>query len=514
MVERPESSALSADRLRPLTKRSGAGLSAELIALAEWASWRWAAARLRPFLLAATPEHNVAARPRAVDSPPAGATGGVQTVRLGPSEDPLPTVLELAGRTTGQLLVVHPSVAGAAALARRLDRSGRRVALWPEQWLAAAEGCEIVVGTRTAAWARLSALGGAVILDEHDEALQDERAPTWQARDLLIERCRRWGAPCTLVSPVPTIAALVASDSARHSATATDWPVVQIIDRADVEPWKRHQLSSEVIGALRDSSKRVLCVTNTPGRSRLLACRSCRSLLRCVTCGATVHQLDEETLSCARCGTTRPTICQVCASTALANIRPGVKRLAEELAAAANREVVSITKEADEIPSSDVYVGTEAALRRLRGVDVVAFLDFDTELLAPRYRAAEQALVLLMRGARMVGRRSDGGRVLVQTRLADHPVLRAAALGDPTIMSDPEIDVRRQLGFPPFGGLARLSGSEALGVATQLAVDGRVQVGIDGATALVRSTDWSTLAAALESVPRQPGLRIEVDPPR
>ena len=40
----------------------------------------------------------------------------------------------------------------------------------------------------------------------------------------------------------------------------------------------------------------------------------------------------------------------------------------------------------------------------MAGADAVAFLDFDQELLAPRYRAAEQALALLARAARLVGR--------------------------------------------------------------------------------------------------------------
>ena len=514
VVAAPDSTAVPAERLRPLTKRSGAGPSAELIDLAQWASVRWAAGRLRPFLVSATPTHNVAARPAGVAAPVSSKPTAVSTVRLAPSEDPLPTVLDAAAGCAGQLLVIHPSVGGAAAVARRLTKAGQRVALWPDQWLAAADGADIVVGTRTAAWARLAELGGVVILDEHDEALQDERAPTWHGRDVLLERCRRWGAPCTLVSPVPTVVALAASTTVRATPTAIDWPVVQIIDRSDVEPWKRKQLSSEVIAALRHAGSRVLCVTNTPGRSRLLACRSCTSLLRCTTCGATVHQADDDTLSCARCATQRPAICQVCASTALANIRPGVRRLAEELSAAANRPVVSITKDIGEIPPAEVYVGTEAALHRLGRVDVVAFLDIDAELLAPRYRAAEEALVLLMRGARMVGRRADGGRVLVQTRLPDHPVLRAAALGDPSMFTAGEIEIRGQLGFPPFGALARLSGSEARPAAAALGADGRVQIGIDGDNALVRAADWTTLAAALGDLPRRPGLRIEVDPPR
>ena len=39
-------------------------------------------------------------------------------------------------------------------------------------------------------------------------------------------------------------------------------------------------------------------------------------------------------------------------------------------------------------------------LHQVPSADVVAFLDLDHELLAPRFRAAEQALALLARAAR------------------------------------------------------------------------------------------------------------------
>ena len=62
-----------------------------------------------------------------------------------------------------------------------------------------------------------------------------------------------------------------------------------------------------------------------------------------------------------------------------------------------------------------MVVGTEATLHQIDRADVVAFLDADQELLAPRYRAAEQALALLARAARLVGGKAGGGRIVVQT---------------------------------------------------------------------------------------------------
>ena len=77
-------------------------------------------------------------------------------------------------------------------------------------------------------------------------------------------------------------------------------------------------------------------------------------------------------------------------------------------------------------PGTRVVVGTEAVLHRVSSADAVAFLDFDQELTAPRYRAPEQALALLALAGRVVRGRRDHGRLLVQTRQPDHPVIEAA----------------------------------------------------------------------------------------
>ena len=114
-------------------------------------------------------------------------------------------------------------------------------------------------------------------------------------------------------------------------------------------------------------------------------------------------------------------------------------------------------------PGAPLVVGTEAALHRVAAepgppVGLVAYLDADQELLAPRFRAAEQALWLLVRGARLVGDRHAGGRLLAQTRVPDHEVLTVARRGDPVPLVRAEAARRAELGFPPFGGLAALTG--------------------------------------------------------
>ncbi|CAN5728077.1 hypothetical protein BH20ACT4_BH20ACT4_00750 [soil metagenome] len=523
---------VAVDRLRPIAKITGRGPQPDVVELARWAQKRWAARGLRPFLGVASP-------PRAVTSVPCPAArvaapapeprdaraaellaegGGV--LRVGPNADLVPVVS--AAMALGPALVVVPGVDEARLLAARLRRRNVDVALVPDEWAAACGGVQVMVGTRTAVWAPCPELSVVIVGDEHDEALQEERSPTWHARDVAIERARQAQAPVVLVSPSPTVTALdwapgrVRLPSVAESRAA--WPLVDLVDRSREEPWKTSMLTSPLISALRDPERTVVCVHNAKGRARIVACRTCRALARCERCGAAVHVGDDRRFSCGRCGLGRPAVCQQCTGTGFANLRPGVARLRDDIAAAANRPAVAVTGDDHGRPEhAGVYVGTEAVLHRVDRADVVAFLDIDAELLAPRYRASEQAMALLIRAARLVGLRTGGGRLLVQTYLPRHEVLQAVLLADPGRMAAVEASRRRELGLPPYSALASVSGAGAEEFAAALAHESLTVGRRPGATQfLVRAPDWEQLGSALTATPRPPHsrLRIQVDPPR
>lgn len=512
--------------LKPVAKWSSRGPTPELVELAGWAATRWVGRR-RNFLTAASPARNVervptARRTGSVVEPRSPAStrllesgGGV--LRLPPTSDPLPAVSSAVA--LGPTIVVTPGVDEAMLLAARLRRAGLSVALAPDDWAAAAGGVDVVIGARLAAWAPCPGIAAAVVLDEHDEALQDEGSPTWHARDVLLERCRRAGAPVLLVSPCPTLTAVEWGPLTRppHERERRGWPIVDVVDRSDEEPWKRSLLTSELIAHLRDPDRTVVCISNTTGRARLLACRQCKDLTRCERCDAAVVQEDDGTLHCLRCGTDRPPVCLACGAGRFANLRPGVSRLREELEAAANRPAVAVTgADPGPPPEAGVYVGTEAVLHRVERADVVAFLDLDRELLAPRYRAGEQTMALLVRAARLVGPRERGGRILLQTFLPHHEVVQAALLADPGRLVDGERERRRMLGLPPYGAYAEVSGSGADEYVASLEPSDRiVVVGADGEY-VARGDDWMELGRVLGTGTRPTGsrLRIAVDPPR
>src|SRR5205085_3040327 len=122
----------------------------------------------------------------------------------------------------------------------------------------------------------------------------------------------------------------------------------------------------------------------------------------------------------------------------------------------------------------------------------------DQELLAVRYRAAEEALALLARAARLVGGRTTGGRVLVQTRLPHHEAIDAAVHADPGRLALVEAARRAALRFPPETALAIVSGDPAADYAAALEVEAVDVLGpAAGNRWLVRAPDHQTLCDRL-----------------
>jgi primosomal protein N' (replication factor Y) len=551
------------EKLRPLVAAVSAGPPPEVIDLTGWAAWRFAGPRL-PLLRAASPAAIVPPGSAPSANLRSSGTGGVPqerrspasaelaadaagrvvaTVRWPPAGDPGELIAGLLSEGGSTIVVVPDGRLG--RLAAALRATGAVVVPWltdgrprdrSRAWDRARRGDCVVLGGRSAVLAPVPDLASIVVADDGSEALKEERSPTWHARDLAAERARRHGARLTLVSPAPPLDTpgpiLVPSRSDERAG----WPITEVIDRRG-EPPGLGLFSPRAVAALRAAAAvagglRAVGVLNRKGRARLLACAACGELARCERCEAAVAETDGDAgaiplLACARCGATRPRVCARCGSTKLKVLRSGVSRVREELAALMpGIGVALVDAGTGDLPPEPVLIGTEAVLHRVDphpqgSTAVVVFLDFDAELLAPRFRAGEQALWLLVRAARLVGPRAAGGRLLVQTRLPRHEVIEAAVRADPGLLAETERPRRKLLDLPPYSALARLTGdAPALAAASGALRRGGgigVSSGADGAV-LVRAANTERLADALAAAlaaGRPAGrLRAEVDPLR
>lgn len=513
--------------LEPILKVSSFGPLPDVVELCRWASEEWSG-RWSAVLKSASPEPFVRAIPSGRPVHVAvGPDGGVHSlfdghgpriVRSAPAADRFEILRAAAAR--GPCIVVCPEQRMAGHHAGRLRRAGIPAHRHPEDWAAAFTG-GVVLGARSAVFASVPDLTSIVVLDEHDDALANERNPTWHARDVAIERSRRARVPCLLVSAAPSPAATHQVPDIRRpdrSVERAGWPIVQVIDRRDEDPGRAGLFSDPLVRRLR-STGRALCVLNRKGRAVMLACASCGELVRTVDGHELMVEIDGELIA-PRSGERRPKVCAICSGTSLKRLRLGVSRAAEELGVLLREPVGEVTASSSGGDGLDhrVIVGTEALLHRVASAETVAFLDFDNELLAHRYRAAEQAMSLLVRAAAVAGARSGGGRVLVQTRTPDHRVLFAAVRSDPDPFTRAELALRQAGQLPPFAGLAAVSGTGAGEFLEPL--QGRLDVEVVGPDPtgryVVKGADRRSVATALAELdrPRKARISVAVDPPR
>lgn len=544
IVEVADDADPAAGDLLPALAVVSAGPPPPLVELAAWAAWRWAGPRSVLLRAASppnivpveTPEPDVGVHPPV--EPPVPLPDRERRLIVGPAAHDRSRLVASLLASEGSTLVIAPDGREHERLARAVadtgrpvivvrgdDTAARRTAAWSD----ARRGAHVVLGGRAAALAPVPDLAAVILLDDADEALAEERTPTWHARELLLERSRRAGAPMTIVTPAPTVEAVAAAGppvTLPFDAARRGWPVLDVADRRQDPPGLGF-LGEALAKALHravDGGGRAVCILNRRGRARLLVCRACGEPARCEHCGAAVVEAGDG-LACPRGDPGRPRVCATCGATDLRAARPGVRRLGDDLTALLPRARVAVVEGGERAgPDADVVVGTEAALHDAGDdappVRLVAFLDFDQELLAPRLRAAEQALWLLVRAARLLPGRRGEGRILVQTRLPNHEVLTAARTGDPAPLVAAETERRQALAFPPFGGLALLDGAApAVEAAATLLRAGLDVLGPVDGRALVRAPSTDALAAGLAAADLAPAralgrLRVEVDPQR
>jgi primosomal protein N' (replication factor Y) len=396
-----------------------------------------------------------------------------------------------------QVLVLLPEIAMSAQwLARFEARFGAPPAAWHSEigqtartrtWRNVAEGrAPVVVGARSALFLPFRDLGLIVVDEEHEAAFKQEDGVVYHARDMAVVRARIGQLPIVLVSATPSLETVVNVEQGRYQAVhlpdrhgGAALPVVETIDLRRDPPPRQSWLSPtlrEAVAQTLASGEQAMLFLNRRGYAPLTLCRTCGHRLQCPSCTAWLveHRLAGK-LQCHHCGFSMrpPKTCPSCGDTeSFAVCGPGVERIAEEaklLFPDAKIEIItSDTISGPETASAfvarmankeiDLLVGTQIVAKghHFPMLTLVGVVDADLGLAGGDLRAAERTYQLLHQVAGRAGRAGRPGRVLLQTHMPEHPVMRALVGWDRDRFLATEADERHRLGLPPFGRLAAL----------------------------------------------------------
>ena len=105
----------------------------------------------------------------------------------------------------------------------------------------------------------------------------------------------------------------------------------------------------------------------------------------------------------------------------------------------------------------DVLIGTQMIAKGLDfpNVTLVGVVDADLPLRMEDFRSSERAFQLLTQVAGRAGRGDRHGEVLIQTYAPHTPCIQYARKADLDGFIEEEMELRRELGYPPFRHLIR-----------------------------------------------------------
>ncbi len=430
---------------------------------------------------------------------------------------------------------------------------------------------KIAVGARSALFAPVSDLGLICVDEEHDGSFKQEDGVRYHARDMALLRAHRAGAVCVLGSATPSLSsvALVREGRLTHvslparARSASILPSVEVVDIRRIGSGIAGEklLSLPLARALEEvlsAKQQAILFLNRRGFAPSLVCEACGYIAECPHCSVslTLHRARRAELVCHYCDHVArvPERCAKCQAPELGEEGAGTERIETLLRerfptariARLDRDVAAGIKSEKVLSRMrdgqlDILVGTQMVTKGhdLPNVTLVGVLNADAALSMPDFRAAERCFHLLVQVAGRAGRGAAKGRVLIQTRCPDHPAIAFAATHDVRGFVEQEMELRRELNYPPFSRLAlvrvdAMHEAHAQGAAQHLArlaqSQGQAAQVLGPAPApllrlrnryryrfLVRSQDRAALRAALLAVARAPVDRkvrvaIDVDP--
>ena len=376
----------------------------------------------------------------------------------------------------------------------RLSAGERR-----DQWDMVASGAaRVAVGARSALFCPFRSLGLVVIDEEHEQSYKQGSSPRYHAREVAAFIARHEGVPLVLGSATPSAEALARCAAGEYLGQAWErvemperpagavLPRIVVADlRREFADGSRSIFSKPLVDGLKrvvERREKAVLLHNRRGFAPFLMCRECGCVPTCPHCStALTYHERTHTLECHTCGSVYPvrpypaagSACPACGSRYLAKMGLGTQQVEDALRALLPPDVAVIRMDADSTRGKDahkklleefdaaecaVLLGTQMIAKGLDfpEVTLVGVVMADYALKAPDFRASERAYALLEQVAGRAGRGERPGEVVIQTYLPNHPVIRALVKHDRSLLTEPDLADRRELGYPPYARLVNV----------------------------------------------------------
>jgi primosomal protein N'' len=404
-------------------------------------------------------------------------------------------LIEKTLREGRQVLYLLPEIALTVQIMERLrrvfgDRLGiyhskysdaERVEIWNKQL--SAHPYDVILGARSAVFLPFQRLELVIVDEEHETSFkQQEPSPRYHARSAAIVLAQMYGAKTLLGTATPSM------ESYYNATTGGKYGLVRLTTRyqdiqlpevevVDIKDLRRRKMmngpfSPPLLRAIREAlaaDRQVILFQNRRGFAPMIECKVCGWVPRCKNCDVslTLHK-RLNLLTCHYCGftTSVPTACPNCGNPDLTGRGYGTEKIEDQIseifpeARVARMDLdTTRTRNAYERLIGDfgrgktnLLIGTQMISKGLDfdRVALVGILDADSMLNYPDFRAYEHAFMMMSQVSGRAGRKGSRGRVILQTKTPDLPVIHQVVANDYEGFYRELLAERELFHYPPF----------------------------------------------------------------
>jgi len=351
-------------------------------------------------------------------------------------------------------------------------------------WLEMQQGhSSILLGTRSALFTPLIRPGLIILDEEHDSSFKQQEGFRFSARDLAIVRGKLLNIPVILGTATPSLESLYNAQNKRYK-------LLHLSERAgvaikpkfllfDIRNQKLQDgISEPLITHIKKTlakKEQVLLFLNRRGFAPVQICHSCAWVARCHHCDTSlVIHYDEKRLRCHHCGYQQSlTIqCPSCKTGELKALGLGTERVEKRLYELfPDKKIVRLDRDSTQRKGSlenhleqinqgkvDIILGTQMLAKghHFPNVTLVAILDIDSGLFSIDFHATEKLAQLIIQVAGRAGRAEKPGKVILQTRQPEHPLLTILLKQGYNSFAQSALAERQKAMLPPYSSQALL----------------------------------------------------------
>ena len=393
-----------------------------------------------------------------------------------------------------QVLYLLPEIALTAQITARLRRvfgarlgiyhskfpDAERVEIWQKQL--SGQDYDIILGVRSSVFLPFRRLGLVIVDEEHENTYkQQDPAPRYHARNAAIMLASYYGAKTLLGTATPSLESWYNAGTGKYGLvelkeryTQIQLPEILPVDIKELQHKKRMNgpFSPLLLQHIREALEQhaqVILFQNRRGFAPMVECHTCGWVPRCKNCDVSLtYHKDLRQLTCHYCGYTMPVPrrCPACEGTDLRSRGFGTEKIEDDIRAlfpearVARMDLDTTRTRAAyeriladfEQGRTDILIGTQMVSKGLdfEHVNVVGILNADTMLNYPDFRAYERAFQLMAQVAGRAGRKDKRGRVVLQTKSIDHPIIAQVMANDFEGMASGQLAERQMFRYPPY----------------------------------------------------------------